>query len=161
MSHQKVVFPGTFDPITKGHVDLIERAAKQFDEVIVAVAEGTPKQPCFSLSQRLDLIKTALAHVPHVKVCGFSSLLVDFLKEQGARTIVRGLRTVSDFEYEFQLAHMNRSLTPDIETLFLTPAAQYAFISSSLVREIAKLGGDVSAFVPAVVVKALKDVTWP
>lgn len=161
MSKKIAVFPGTFDPITKGHIDLIARAASCFDKVIVAVAQSPQKKPTFDLRQRVDLTKQVLTELPQVEVHGFATLLVDFAQQNGATAIVRGLRAVSDFEYEFQLANMNRCLAPAIETLFLTPASQYSFISSSLVREIAKYGGDVSKFVPPIVEKALRAVQWP
>lgn len=156
MEHTKVVFPGTFDPITNGHIDLVERAAKMFKEVIVAVAENTRKKPNFDMQTRVRLAQEVLKPIPNVQVQGFSILLADFVRSQGAMGIIRGLRAVSDFEYEFQLANMNRRLAPNVETLFLTPAEQYSFISSSLVTEVAHLGGDVSMFVPPCVVKALK-----
>ena len=141
------IYPGTFDPITKGHSDLVKRAARLFDQVIVAVATNAGKQPVFSLEERQELARVALVDVPNVEICAFNGLLVEFAREKQARVILRGLRAVSDFDYEFQLAGMNRTLAPDVETLFLTPAEQYANISSSLVREIASLGGDVSPFV--------------
>lgn len=150
------VYPGTFDPITNGHTDLVQRAARLFDRVIVAVAANPGKAPAFALEQRVGLARTVLADLTNVEVCSFDSLLVDFLHRREASIILRGLRAVSDFEYEFQLASMNRQLAPDIETVFLTPAEQYAFVSSSLVREIAALGGDVSAFVHPEVVAALR-----
>lgn len=150
------VYPGTFDPITNGHTDLVQRAARLFDRVIVAVAANPGKTPAFELEQRVGLARTVLAGLPNVEICSFDSLLVDFLHQRAADIILRGLRAVSDFEYEFQLASMNRQLAPDIETVFLTPAEQYAFVSSSLVREIAMLGGDVSAFVHPEVVAALR-----
>lgn len=156
MSSYTVVFPGTFDPITNGHLDLIERAAGMFGKVIVAIAENVRKAPRFDMATRVQLTEEVVAHLPHVYVLGFSNLLADFVRAQKAKAIIRGLRAVSDFEYEFQLANMNRCLAPEIETLFLTPAEQCSFISSSLVTEIAQMGGDVSAFVPASVVKALK-----
>jgi len=151
-----VVYPGTFDPITNGHTDLVERAARLFDRVIVAVAVNTDKQAAFPVETRVSLAREALKHVDNVEVCSFGNLLVDFLRQKDARVILRGLRAVSDFEYEFQLASMNRHLAPDIETLFLTPAEQYAYISSSLVREIASLGGDVTPFAHKKVVAALR-----
>lgn len=141
------VYPGTFDPITNGHSDLIQRASRLFDRVIVAVAANPAKQPAFSLEERVNLARAALADVPRVEVCGFDSLLAHFVKSRDASVILRGLRAVSDFEREFQLASMNRRLLPEVETLFLTPAEQYAYISASLVREIAALGGDVADFV--------------
>lgn len=149
------VYPGTFDPITNGHCDLIDRASRLFDQVIVAVAESPAKGPAFSLDERLEFATLATHHLDKVKVCGFAELLVDFMKKMNAGVLLRGLRAVSDFEYEFQLASMNRKLSPEIETLFLTPAEQYSFISSSLVREVARLGGDVQAFVHPEVNKAL------
>lgn len=151
-----VVYPGTFDPITNGHVDLIQRAARLFDRVIVAVAADTHKTPVFSTEERVDLVRASLNGAPNVEVRSFRGLLVNFAREQGAAVILRGLRAVSDFEYEFQLAGMNRRMAPDIETVFLMPAEQYAYISSSLVREIARLQGDVSAFVAPEVQAALQ-----
>ena len=151
------IYPGTFNPITHGHADLVERAARLFDKVIVAVAESTGKSPTFTLEERVQMARAVLKPVKNAEVIGFGTLLADFAASQGARVIVRGLRAVSDFEYEFQLANMNRHIAPALETLFLTPAEQYSFVSSSLVREIAALGGDVSAFVAPLVVKALKD----
>ncbi|MBB5207166.1 pantetheine-phosphate adenylyltransferase [Chiayiivirga flava] len=150
------VYPGTFDPITNGHVDLMLRAAPLFDRVVVGVAESPSKGPGFSLEERIELARLALADVPNVEVRGFTSLLAHFVTEVGGGVLLRGLRAVSDFEYEFQLASMNRHLIPDVETLFLTPAEQYGFISSSLVREIARLGGDVSGFVHPAVQAAMK-----
>ena len=147
MNNLTAIYPGTFDPITKGHTDLVERALHLFDKVIVAVAENTTKEPPFSLEQRMNMAKVALEEFQGVEVLPIPGLLVKFAKQHGAKAILRGLRAVSDFEYEFQLAGMNRKLAPEIETLFLTPAEQYAYISSSLVREIAALGGDVSPFV--------------
>ena len=141
------IYPGTFDPITKGHSDLVERALHLFDKVIVAVAENTAKEPVFSLEERISMAKVALEQYQGVEVLTVPGLLVEFAKQHNAKAILRGLRAVSDFEYEFQLAGMNRKLAPEIETLFLTPAEKYAYISSSLVREIAALGGDVSPFV--------------
>lgn len=145
--HTKAIYPGTFDPITNGHSDIIQRAARLFDHVIVALAANPGKSPTFTLQERLDMANTVLEGLENVSVCGFDGLLVNFAHEHGVNVIIRGLRAVSDFEYEFQLAGMNRKLAPDIETLFLTPAEQYAYTSSSLVREIAALGGDVSPFV--------------
>jgi len=151
------IYPGTFDPITNGHADLLQRALKRFDRVIIAVAGSTGKSTCFSLEERVALAQTALAQLDHVEVVGFSGLLVKFAQDQGAGVILRGLRAVSDFEYEFQLASMNRKLAPDVETMFLTPDEGYTFISSSLVREIASLGGDVGPFVHSAVQAALKE----
>ena len=150
------VYPGTFDPVTNGHVDLIQRAARLFGRVIVAVAANPGKAPAFPLEQRVALVHDVVDGLANVEVLSFDTLLVDFLHQCGASVILRGLRAVSDFEYEFQLASMNRQLAPDIETVFLTPAEQYAFVSSSLVREIAALGGDVSPFVHPKVVAALR-----
>lgn len=151
----RIIYPGTFDPITNGHSDLIERATRLFGPVVVAVAENAGKQPVFALAQRLELAQQVLGHLAGVEVVVLDGLLVDFTRRMGAQAILRGLRAVSDFEYEFQLAGMNRILAPDIETLFLTPAEQYSYISSSLVREISALGGDVSAFVHPLVSSAL------
>ncbi|WP_040727564.1 pantetheine-phosphate adenylyltransferase [Thiomicrorhabdus sp. Kp2] len=151
------VYPGTFDPITSGHFDLIERAARFYDRLVIAVADNRNKQSLFTLSERVALAKEVTANLPNVEVVGFSGLLVDFVKEIDGNVLLRGLRAVSDFEYEFQLASMNRKLAPEVETMFMTPAEQYAFISSSLVREISALGGDVSEFVHPVVGKALKE----
>ena len=151
------IYPGTFDPVTNGHTDLVERASKLFGKVIVAIAANSQKGTTFSLDERIAMAQTALSGLKNITICGFDSLLVDFAREHKARVIVRGLRAVSDFEYEFQLAGMNRRLAPDIETLFLTPAEKYAYISSSLVKEIASLGGDVSEFVHADVRDALKS----
>jgi pantetheine-phosphate adenylyltransferase len=151
------VYPGTFDPITNGHADLVSRAAPLFDRIIVGIAESAGKGPSLTLDERIALAKLALVDVPNIEVRGFNSLLATFVREIGAGVILRGLRAVSDFEYEFQLASMNRHLIPDAETLFLTPAEQYSFISSSLVREIARLGGDVSGFVHPAVQEALRQ----
>ena len=150
------VYPGTFDPITRGHTDLVRRAAGLFDRVVVAVAASTKKQPFFPLEERIALAEQSLGGLANVDVIGFDGLLVNFVREQQAKVVLRGLRAVSDFEYEFQLAGMNRHLAPDLETLFLTPAEEYAYVSSSLVREIASLGGDVSHFVDAHVEAALR-----
>ena len=152
------VYPGTFDPITNGHADLIQRASKLFGRVIVAIAESSAKSPSFDLAARIDFANLALSELSNVEVVGFNCLLADFVRETGAAIILRGLRAVSDFEYEFQLASMNRHLIPEAETLFLTPAEQYSFISSSLVKEIARLDGDVSAFVHPRVNKALRQI---
>ncbi len=146
--HITAIYPGTFDPVTNGHFDLIQRASRLYDQVIVAVAESRGKQPLFSLSERVALIESVVAEFGNVIVIGFDNLLVECAKQRGASVIIRGLRAVSDFEYEFQMAGMNRRLAPDIETVFLTPAEQYEFISSSMIREIARLNGDVSSFVP-------------
>ncbi len=151
------LYPGTFDPITNGHSDIIERAARLFDKVVVAIAANTKKQPAFTLDERVAMAREALAGFDNVEVCGFDSLLADYVQKCGAQVILRGLRAVSDFEYEFQLAGMNRRLAPRVETMFLTPAENYAFISSSLVKEVAALGGDVSAFVHPKVLAALEN----
>ena len=152
----KAVYPGTFDPITRGHEDLAIRAASLFDHVVLAVADSPSKRPFFSLEERVQMARDALAGQPNVEVLGFSGLLMDFLRSQGARIILRGLRAVSDFEYEFQMAGMNRKLYPDVETIFLTPGEQYMFISATIVREIALLGGDVSHFVNPVILPRLR-----
>ena len=144
---KKAVYPGTFDPITRGHEDLVRRAARLFDHMIVAVADSKSKKPFFSLDDRIQMAREVLAGIPNIEVIGFSGLLMDFMREHQAKVIIRGLRAVSDFEYEFQMAGMNRNLYPDVETVFLTPGEQYMFISATMVREIATLGGDVSHFV--------------
>ena len=154
--HRIAVYPGTFDPITNGHVDLVDRAAPLFEKLIVGIAESPAKRPAMTLEERVELARVATAHHTNVEVIGFDSLLAHFVHEVGAGVLLRALRAVSDFEYEFQLASMNRHLIPDVETLFLTPAEQYGFISSTLVREISRLGGDVSGFVPAAVDRALR-----
>ncbi|HMU87506.1 MAG TPA: pantetheine-phosphate adenylyltransferase [Agitococcus sp.] len=154
MTKTRVLYPGTFDPITNGHIDLVERAARLFDEVVVAVAAGHHKKPLFDLDERVQLVQQVTAHLPNVTVCGFSQLLAKFVQEQQATAVLRGLRAVSDFEYEFQLANMNRQLFVDFETVFLTPSENLSYISSTLVREIARLGGDVSKFVAPQVVEA-------
>lgn len=151
------IYPGTFDPITNGHSDLIQRATKLFDKVIVAIAANPKKAPLFSLEERVELARSVLVGVDNVEVCGFDSLLADFAQQRGATVILRGLRAVSDFEYEFQLAGMNRRLAPAVETIFLTPAEKYTFISSSLVKEVASLGGEVSDFVDPKVKAALNN----
>jgi len=149
------VYPGTFDPITNGHTDLVARATRLFDRVIVGVAKDTGKKPVCGLDERLELARSALANVPAAEVVPFEGLLVEFCKRHNARIVIRGLRAVSDFEFEFQLAGMNRHLAPEIETIFMTPAEQYSFISSTLVREIARLGGDMSKFVHPEVLRLL------
>ena len=141
------IYPGTFDPLTRGHEDLVRRAASLFDQVVVGIAQSRAKKPFFSLEERVEIAREVLGHYPYVRVASFSGLLKDFVREQDGRVIVRGLRAVSDFEYEFQMAGMNRHLLPDVETLFMTPSDQYQFISGTIVREIAQLGGDVSKFV--------------
>ncbi|MFT5082145.1 MAG: pantetheine-phosphate adenylyltransferase [Lentisphaeria bacterium] len=154
---KKVVYPGTFDPITNGHLDLVHRAAHLFDYVVVAVAASKKKNPLFTIEERVALAQEVLKGLDNVEVCGFDCLLKNLVEEKGAYGVVRGLRAVSDFEYEFQLANMNRVLAPSMESLFLTPAEHLSYISSSLVREIASLGGDVSTFVPPVVKQALLE----
>jgi pantetheine-phosphate adenylyltransferase len=154
-THRTAVYPGTFDPITNGHVDLVARASLLFDTVIMAVAQSPNKQPVFSLEERVAMAEYSLRDYANIRVLGFNGLLARFVDEVKAGVLLRGLRAVSDFEYEFQLASMNRHLIPDAETVFLTPSEQFSFISSSLVREVARLGGDVSEFVPANVQSAL------
>jgi pantetheine-phosphate adenylyltransferase len=149
------VYPGTFDPITNGHIDLVMRASKLFEQVIVAVAINPSKKPAFRLEERVNLAMQTLQHLPNVEVCSFQGLLVDVARKKKAQVIIRGLRAVSDFEHEFQLAGMNRHMEPNVETMFLTPAEQFSYISSSLVREVSSLGGDVSAFVAPCVAIAL------
>ncbi len=151
------VYPGTFNPLTRGHEDLVRRAAKLFDRVVVAIAESPGKSPLFSLAERVDLARAVLSDLPSVSVTGYDGLTVDFARANELGVILRGLRAVSDFEYEFQLATMNRHLTDEVETVFLTPTENYTFVSSSLVREIAELGGDISAFVHPRVAAALES----
>ena len=157
MTTKTVIYPGTFDPITNGHVDLTERAAKLFDRVVVAIAHSEKKTPLFNLEERVALCQQSLSHVENVEVVGFSNLLTDFARSQGANCVLRGLRAVADFEYEFQLANMNRAMWPDFESIFLTPSEHLSYISSSLVREIAALDGDITPFVPEQVAAALKQ----
>ena len=152
-----VVYPGTFDPFTRGHEDLVRRAAKLFGRVVVGVAESAAKKPFFTSAERVDMAREVLTDLPNVEVVAFASLLMDFVHARGARIILRGLRAISDFEYEFQMAGMNRHLFPEVETLFLTPGEQYMFVSASIVREIAKFGGDVSSFVHPVVNARLRE----
>jgi len=156
-SPRVAVYPGTFDPITHGHTDLVTRAARVFEQVIVAIAESPHKTPFFSLEKRIELAASQLSGLGNIRIVGFSNLLVDFVRENDASVIVRGLRAVSDFEYEFQLASMNRNLCEEVETMFLTPDENYGFISSTLVREVARLGGDVSQFVGSEIQLALKE----
>lgn len=160
----KVLYPGTFDPITNGHVDLVVRASKMFDEVVVAIAAGHHKNPVFTLQQRVELTEASLSHVKGIKVIGFSGLLVNLFQEQEATAVLRGLRAVSDFEYEFQLANMNRQLDSQFESVFLTPSEHLSFVSSTLIREIARLKGDVTKFVPKAVstafAKKLEQGGW-
>ena len=157
MKDAVAVYPGTFDPFTRGHEDLVRRAALLFDRVVVGVAVSHSKRPIFSVQERVELATEVLAVYPNVSVVGFDGLLMDFLSAQKSRLILRGLRAVSDFEYEFQMAGMNRKLFPDVETVFLTPSEEYMFISATMVREIARLGGDVSKFVQATVLAQLHE----
>jgi pantetheine-phosphate adenylyltransferase len=152
-----VIFPGTFDPITKGHVDLVERAAQLFDHVVLAIACSEKKQPLFSLEQRISLCEQSFSHLDNIEACGFTGLLVDFAKSKNSHIVLRGTRTIADFEYELQLANMNRAMQPGFETVFLNALPELSHISSSLVREIAVLGGDVEKFVPAPVFAALSE----
>jgi pantetheine-phosphate adenylyltransferase len=146
-----VVYPGTFDPLTRGHEDIVRRAARLFSRVIVGIADSESKRPLFSVGERVEMAREVLAPLQNVEVASFSSLLMDFVHAHGGRVVLRGLRAVSDFEYEFQMAGMNRNLYPDVETLFLTPSEQYTFVSATIVREIARFGGDVSQFVHPIV----------
>ena len=157
MKKNSVIYPGTFDPVTNGHVDLAERAARLFDRVVFAIAHSPKKTPFFTLDERISLSEEALSHLSNVSVMGFSGLLIDFARDQNTECVLRGLRAVADFEYEFQLANMNRAMYKEFESVFLTPSEHLSYISSSLVREIAELGGDVSQFVPVNVAAALKD----
>ena len=156
LNHRTAIYPGTFDPITRGHEDLVRRGASLFDKLILAIAESPSKKPRFSLAERVDMAREVLNDVKNVEIVGFNTLLMDFVHQQGAKVVVRGLRAVSDFEYEFQMAGMNRSVYPEVETVFLTPGEQYMFISATMVREIARLGGDVSKFVQPCVNKRLQ-----
>ncbi|MCX8145719.1 MAG: pantetheine-phosphate adenylyltransferase [Azovibrio sp.] len=155
VDYRIAIYPGTFDPMTRGHEDLVRRAARLFERLVLAVAESPAKKPFFALDERVEMAREILADLPNVEVCGFNTLLMDFVHAQGARVIVRGLRAVSDFEYEFQMAGMNRQLHPQVETVFLTPGEQYMFVSATMVREIARLGGDVSKFVQPAVARRL------
>ena len=154
---QRAVYPGTFDPMTMGHVDLVKRASKLFDSVIIAIASSDSKKPMFTLEERIEIGNKIFADDPKVEVIGFSGLLVNFAKDNDANILIRGLRVEADFEYEFQLANMNRAMSPDIESVFLTPKEEYSYISSSLVKEIATMGGDVDRFVDPVTLEALKQ----
>ena len=153
----KAIYPGTFDPFTRGHEDIVRRASRLFDQVVVAVAASSGKKPLFTLNERVEMSKQVLTDCPNVKVMAFSGLLMEFLQEQGARVILRGLRAVSDFEYEFQMAGMNRSMYPDVETMFMTPSEQYMFVSATIVREIALLGGDADKFVHPLIATQLRS----
>lgn len=157
MKKNSVIYPGTFDPVTNGHVDLAERAARLFDRVVFAIAHSPKKTPFFTLDERISLSEEALSHLSNVSVMGFSGLLIDFARDQNTECVLRGLRAVADFEYEFQLANMNRAMYKEFESVFLTPSEHLSYISSSLVREIAELGGDISQFVPVNVATALKN----
>ena len=157
MSNGIAVYPGTFDPLTRGHEDLVRRASRLFQRVIVGVAHSRTKQPFFTLDERVDIARGVLAEFSNVEVYGFDCLLMDFMRQHGAHVILRGLRAVSDFEYEFQMAGMNRNLYPDVETVFMTPGEQYMFISATMVREIALLGGNVEKFVQPLVVRRLAE----
>ncbi|WP_027950181.1 pantetheine-phosphate adenylyltransferase [Haliea salexigens] len=157
MNSHTVIYPGTFDPITNGHVDLTERAARLFGKVVVAIAHSEKKTPLFNLEERVALCQASLQHLDNVEVVGFSNLLIDFVHSQGSRCVLRGLRAVADFEYEFQLANMNRALDREFESIFLTPSEHLSYISSSLVREIAALNGDITPFVPEPVARALQE----
>ena len=153
---QRAIYPGTFDPMTKGHVDLIERACNLFDEIVIAIAASEAKNPLFTLDERIKIAEKIFKNNEKVKVIGFSGLLVDLAKDNNAKILIRGLRVVADFEYEFQLANMNRAMMPELESVFLTPKEQYSYISSSLVKEICKMGGDVSEFVDPIALSELK-----
>ncbi len=152
-----VIYPGTFDPVTNGHIDIITRAAKMFDHLTIGVAASPSKNTMFSLEERVELLKAAVADLPNVSVQGFSGLLVDFVEQQNGNVLIRGLRTTMDFEYEFGLTSMYRKLLPGLESIFLTPSEEFAFLSSTIVREVAIHGGDVSNFVPEIVAKALEE----
>lgn len=156
LDHRVAIYPGTFDPVTRGHEDLVRRAASLFDRLILAIAESPSKRPLFDLAERVELAQEVLGDIKNVEIIGFNSLLMNFVHDQGAKVIVRGLRAVSDFEYEFQMAGMNRSQYPEVETVFLTPGEQHMFISATMVREISRLGGNVSKFVQPCVEKRLR-----
>lgn len=151
----KAIYPGTFDPMTNGHLDIVTRAALMFDRIVLAIAASPSKKPMFSLEERVALAKEVVAHIPNVEVVGFSDLMANFARDRQANVLIRGLRAVSDFEYEMQLAQMNRHLLPELESVFLMPSGQYSFVSSSLVKEVARHQGDVSAFLPQPVLTAL------
>lgn len=149
MDATTVICPGSFDPVTLGHIDIIQRAAKMFDKVIVAVLVNMAKQPSFTIDERISFLKTAIGDIDNVEIVGFSGLLADYAKERGAKAVVKGLRAMSDFEYEFQMALTNKKLNPELDTVFLTSDSQYMYLSSSMVKQVASLGGDISYFVPA------------
>ncbi|MEN3110376.1 pantetheine-phosphate adenylyltransferase [Uliginosibacterium paludis] len=157
MNQRIAVYPGTFDPLTRGHEDLLRRSARLFDRIILGVAESRGKKPLFSLAERVEMAHEVLGDLPNLQVVGFSGLLIEFVRDQGASVIVRGLRAVSDFEYEFQMAGMNRRLHPDVETMFLTPGEENMFLSATMVREIGLLGGDVSTFVHPAVARRIRQ----
>lgn len=156
MSQRIAVYPGSFDPITLGHVDLVRRGLSLFDEIVLAVAVNTAKNTLFTIEERVDLIRQTFADEPRVRVTGFSGLLVDYLRDNGIHTLLRGLRAISDFDYEFQISQMNRALFPQMDTVFLMTGSQYFYLSSSVIKEVARFGGDVSAWVPPVVASALR-----
>ena len=158
---RRAVYPGSFDPVTNGHLDVVERACKLFDEVIVAVAYNEEKQPLFSLEERLKFLQETVGRIDNVRITHFEGLLVEFALKQTAHAVIRGLRAVSDFEFEFQMALMNRKLEGNLETIFLMPKEEYTYLSSRLVKEIARLGGDVSQFVPAIVAESLRKKFAP
>jgi len=153
----KAIYPGTFDPITKGHIDLAERASQLFDEVVIAISASPSKQPLFDINERLEMAQISLSHIDNISVAKFDGLLIECVRTAQAQVVLRGLRAVSDFEYEFQLAAMNRRLDPTVETMFLTPSENYTFLSASMVKEIASLGGDVSQFLHPQINKRLAD----
>jgi len=156
----KVIYPGTFDPITYGHIDIVERALRLFDKVIIGIAQNAAKKPLFTFEERVALVQKVFAKNKKVQICSFSGLLIDLAREKKVMVILRGLRAISDFEYELQLANLNRTMEPEIDTIFLSPAEQYAYISASMIREISALNGDVSQFVPPIVLKALKNKNY-
>jgi len=157
MAHRKAIYPGTFDPMTNGHLDLVQRASQIFDEVIIGVSENPNKSKLFDIDERQEIARQITSDIPNVTVIGFSGLLIDFLAEQEVRIVLRGLRALSDFEFEFHLASANKRLNPNIETIFMTPDEENHFISSSLVKEISKYGGDISSFVPSYVEERLTE----